>query len=1010
MKNLSKFRRTTEKRPNRKHHRMDRSKLNLNSQVNNNMRNSILRYALLTSILVCINDQVIGQSRAGWTRNSFPSEEHKTGQYIPFGGEMRGQRVNYFGVSPANPHFMLMSGNMAGQGFVSRNGKDFESFGTEAGWCGNTFGFSPHDGTLAFALMGTKVYGGTDDATWGTEHPFGMYRTKDLGKTWTQVLRLPENMPGDNTSINTTPGQEPTGKRGLLVDPSINRSTHVYYASSEKGLVRSISNGDIGTWEVVAFENKSVKTMSAGLSIGDVTRLYLVVSDGYSEAKIKDGQVYYDSGRLYRIDISNDGHMSEPELCLNGLYNITDVETNELGRTGFVIVDASTASLESTGGRALYPFGVKGAVKLGIGNVGLGINVDGASLNKNDDGIVLDANDYADLNSLGALYVNPYNPDHWVIQLGGSLEHSFTWSIDGGSTWNDISRNVATVSGQPSVPDFTSYAIGQHHMRAYSWEMDQESGRGDQGSAVGFMDASTVVWMSSSKDRPVLKSTDFGATAFTFTTGSETKWLNQMNTGAGEQLVGCSFGEYGFALSTDGGSSWQGFTEFSADIMNDIEHIATKDFGKGGAANRAGFAVVFEEGISLDKPQHAIMLASRSGVILDAWQTDDLSTWELTTRGDSNAPQRIYETHKDDQDLVGEAFWVDQYVYLGNFRSKDNGKNFDKLYTAPGGERLVVLEVSSSNGKVAIATPNRNKVSQWTALKMYLTIDGGDTWNELEKPKKEKAIAPSGNETWLAPISFQMYCRNRHSIAIDPRVENDPSTGGDLRILLAGRKGIYEYQDERASGSKWTINSTGLDSSLHFNDMESVPWMGSVQFDPSMSGKVYALQTSDRSSMSDWKNPEINRNCIYEGEGTYKPVYRSTDWGVTWTNFDDEDLPDMLTVSTLHVSKNGYLYVASLNSGYFKFGDLSLSANAISDFANDVFKVYPNPAEQIVHIEIENSINSEVPMIFYNSMGQVFKQYVLQGKRKSIEIHDWPKGIYFVSVLGKSKVKMIIVE
>ncbi len=883
-------------------------------------------------LLLFFNSKAIAQlnNTNSWTQNSFPSAKHKAEGYTPFTGEMRGQRVNYFGVSPSNPNFMIMTGNMAGQGFVATNGKDFRSFGTEAGWCGNTFGFSPHNGNLAFALMGTKVYGGTDDANWGTDHPFGIYRAEDTGNTWTQILTLPENIPGDPTSINTTPGQEPIGKCMLLVDPSPIRSSHVYYASGEKGLIRSVANGDKDSWSVVAFANKFVKTISAGVGSDGITHLYAVVADGYSEADTKDGQVYYPSGRLYRIDISANGSLSAPVLCLNGLYNITDVETELSGNTGFAIVDASAASGEST--------------------------------NK-------------------------------------------------GVTWNDIERTVVTdpSSGQPYVPDFVSWAAGQHHMKDYGWAMDYESGRGDQGSAVGFMDSSTVVWMSSSKDRPILKSMDYGATAASFTTGSETKWLNQINTGGNGMLVGCSFGEYGFTLSTDGGESWEGITEFSDDIMNHLEGIAKKDFGSGGASNRAGFAVAFEEGIPLNEPQHAILIASRSGIIVDAWQTGDLATWELSVRGDYNDPQRIYESHKDDGDLVGEAFWVDNYVYLGNFRSKDNGQTFDKLYTEPNGKRLVVLAVSSTNGKVAIATPNRDDASKWSWA-IYLTIDGGDTWTALEKTPREKATSLNGDNTWLAPISFKMYCKNRHAIAIDPRTEKDPATGGDLRFLLAGRKGIYEYNDARADSEKWEVHNIGLDTSLHFNRTESVPWMGSVAFDPNANGLVYALQTSDRSSMSDWKNPNINANCIYEGEGTVKPVYMSTDWGVTWTNMDNESLPDMLTVSTLHVSKAGELYVASVNSGYYHTipKDIAGVDTAASTYGE--MSMYPNPATHLLTVEIKNASQIGKTLVFYNGFGKELHRYILNSDKETIAIDNWPTGIYYVNILGTKQSKILVVK
>ena len=72
-------------------------------------------------LLLFFNSKAIAQlnNTNSWTQNSFPSAKHKAEGYTPFTGEMRGQRVNYFGVSPSNPNFMIMTGNMAGQGFCS---------------------------------------------------------------------------------------------------------------------------------------------------------------------------------------------------------------------------------------------------------------------------------------------------------------------------------------------------------------------------------------------------------------------------------------------------------------------------------------------------------------------------------------------------------------------------------------------------------------------------------------------------------------------------------------------------------------------------------------------------------------------------------------------------------------------------------------------------------------------------------------------------------------------------
>ena len=90
-------------------------------------------------------------------------------------------------------------------------------------------------------------------------------------------------------------------------------------------------------------------------------------------------------------------------------------------------------------------------------------------------------------------------------------------------------------------------------------------------------------------------------------------------------------------------------TLVAVDIQEKLEFKNSKVFQKSFERENLVYAVVFEEGIPIDQPQHAILLASRSGIIVDAWQTEDLSTWELSTRGDPNNPIRIYETHKSVQ-------------------------------------------------------------------------------------------------------------------------------------------------------------------------------------------------------------------------------------------------------------------------------------------------------------------------------------------------------------------------
>ncbi len=112
--------------------------------------------------------------------------------------------------------------------------------------------------------------------------------------------------------------------------------------------------------------------------------------------------------------------------------------------------------------------------------------------------------------------------------------------------------------------------------------------------------------------------------------------------------------------------------------------------------------------------------------------------------------------------------------------------------------------------------------------------------------------------------------------------------------------------------------ASGLDPSVHHNLVEGVPWVGGVQIDPALSGKIYAYKTKDGPTLSDWASPKKNANIGYSGGATFRPLYESSDWGETWRSMDTPDLPDWLKVNTLHVTEEGTLYVGSANSGLYR--------------------------------------------------------------------------------------------
>ena len=80
----------------------------------------------------------------------------------------------------------------------------------------------------------------------------------------------------------------------------------------------------------------------------------------------------------------------------------------------------------------------------------------------------------------------------------------------------------------------------------------------------------------------------------------------------------------------------------------------------------------------------------------------------------------------------------------------------------------------------------------------------------------------------------------------------------------------------------------------------------------------------------------------------------------------------------------------------------------ITDFDLGNFRLYPNPASNIINIEFKNS--SEIKKIFiYNSLGQL----IIEENQTKIDVSKYSKGLYFIEITssnGKAIKKFIIEE
>jgi len=72
---------------------------------------------------------------------------------------------------------------------------------------------------------------------------------------------------------------------------------------------------------------------------------------------------------------------------------------------------------------------------------------------------------------------------------------------------------------------------------------------------------------------------------------------------------------------------------------------------------------------------------------------------------------------------------------------------------------------------------------------------------------------------------------------------------------------------------------------------------------------------------------------------------------------------------------------------------------------NDRVKMYPNPATDIINVQIAGTYNKTSEIIFYNSLGVELKREVLNSENTKIDISSFHFGIYHAVIISKNSVE-----
>tara|TARA_R100001369_G_scaffold65446_1_gene92618 strand:- start:16793 stop:18157 length:1365 start_codon:yes stop_codon:yes gene_type:complete len=108
---------------------------------------------------------------------------------------------------------------------------------------------------------------------------------------------------------------------------------------------------------------------------------------------------------------------------------------------------------------------------------------------------------------------------------------------------------------------------------------------------------------------------------------------------------------------------------------------------------------------------------------------------------------------------------------------------------------------------------------------------------------------------------------------------------------------------------------------------------------------------------------------------------------------------------------NGELYVSSLSGNIFKINDSTLS---ITENELNVVSIFPNPANDELHLDFSKSNTSIETIIIYNLQGKAVKTISRNGQTvQNVKVSDLSKGVYMLKMKridGESSTQKLIIN
>ncbi len=867
-----------------------------------------------------------------WTRNTFPGEGHVQNGFPAGQGQDRTEWWTCFTVSPhqyPEGMWILMSTDL---------GPLMESFDGTA------------DRLASFQVSKLGINGGKQ----ATFDPYlkrtayflagnGMFRTMDKGATWEQIFIEPDTDRKMQEAFS-----RPSGPHEIISDPNPARKGHLYYAHYRRGLFRTKQGHEPdaaqirGSWEKLDFDGQMVKALSAA-AMGDKTLLYVITVP----TSVKK-RSYSVPGEAWLFTISGDGAVEKKRVF------------EDLGATVMCIT--------------IHPKDPTRGFVLG-------------ERNKDERGTFR----YSNVSSLGELAlptedgyevprlvaVNPSNPDHVVVSLDRKRhipDRGFiAYSSDGGQTWGGLKPDLVVKPYTDANGTYNNaYNVDIKHYAPTNWRGDNPNlgpenrwatdlsggypwlhphkrtpqshnlGRGETWGSHSGTQSRGIMFIPGDQDdvivfgltwvREMLKSNnDYGKTLKPHGYGMQFKQPIDVGFGTSEDVIAVSRAEHGVHLTQDGGRSWRGITHFEDPTLEKAAFAARGSFREK-SCNSAAFDPDDDNSLLIlwgtpnggrKKTAATVLYSNNFG---ESWKKvhSIKGTVDLNRYG-CNSTRIVWGLNAGGQNRI----------YAENYRCSNPGTwTFEDI-----GKRFVAVHPVDADIVIGTTSSTSGNGGQ-KPLILSVSRDAGTTWTELPKIPQELCFNRRGGKFELKPLAVNFLPRSGRPVSIDPSPQYNPNKNGKLRLLLAGRSGVYEYiaANPDGSGGAWRLLN-GSDfkafpgsgqlsadmvgkvepkSGMTIPSAEVVgpkPYLAQIVFDKNNPQIVYASQGGIKTHMGadEGRNPNVSNPS--EKFPAYS-IYRSVDGGKSWTLLKGNGLPKYLDPDVINVGPMGTFFIEGYSGEY----------------------------------------------------------------------------------------------